>query len=51
MLKGQFLPVTPNAEQVDAIMMSAIQSSLLEAVPPQEALDAVVPEIEAAIAE
>ncbi|MCC6703850.1 MAG: hypothetical protein IT334_03170, partial [Thermomicrobiales bacterium] len=51
MLKGQFLPVTPNAEQVDAIMMSTIQSSLLDAVPPQEALDAAVPQIEAAIAE
>ena len=49
MLKGQFLPVTPNAEQVDAIMMSTIQSSLLEAVPPQEALDAAVAEIESVI--
>ncbi len=50
MLKGQFQPVVPAAEQVDQIMQQTIESSILTGVPPQEALDAAVPQIEAAIA-
>ena len=49
--KGKFQPVVPNGEQVQTIMKSTIESSLLSGVPPQEALDAAVPQIEAAIAE
>jgi ABC-type glycerol-3-phosphate transport system substrate-binding protein len=51
MLKGKFQPVVPNGEQVQTIMKSTIESSLLSGVPPQEALDAAVPQIEAAISE
>jgi ABC-type glycerol-3-phosphate transport system substrate-binding protein len=51
MLKGKFQPVVPNGEQVQTIMKSTLESSLLSGVPPQEALDAAVPQIEAAIAE
>ncbi len=51
MLKGKFQPVVPNGEQVQTIMKSTLESSLFSGVPPQEALDAAVPQIEAAIAE
>ena len=50
MLKGQFLPVTPAGEQVDTLMKSALEQSLLSGEDPQEALDGVKPQIEAAIA-
>lgn len=39
LLHGQFQPVIPNSQEVDAIVMSAIEDSILNAVPPQEALD------------
>ncbi len=50
MAKGQFLPLTPQAEEVDNIMMQAIELSLLSGVAPQEALDGAKSQIEAAIA-
>lgn len=50
MLKGQFLPVVPAAEQVDAIMKSTLESALFSGEDPQAALDAAKPQIEAAIA-
>ena len=49
MLKGAFIPVIPNAEEVDTLMKSALESSLFSGTPPQEALDAVAPQIEDAI--
>lgn len=50
MLKGQFLPIVPAAEQVDTLMKAALEQSLLSGEEPQQALDAVKPQIEAAIA-
>lgn len=50
MLKGRFLPVTPSGEQVDTLMKSALEQSLLSGEDPQAAMDAVKPQIEAAIA-
>jgi ABC-type glycerol-3-phosphate transport system substrate-binding protein len=50
MLQGQFQPVVPAAEQVDQIMQQTIESSILTGVPPEEALAAAKPQIEAAIA-
>lgn len=49
MLKGRFLPVTPQAQEVDNIMQQAIESSVLTGVPPQEALDNAATQIEAVI--
>ena len=49
MLKGKFLPVTPEAQEVDNIMKSTIESSVLTEVPPQEALDAAKPQIESVL--
>jgi maltose-binding protein MalE len=49
MLKGRFLPVTPESQEVDNIMKQAIESSVLTGVPPQEALDAAKPQIEAVL--
>ncbi|MEA2527898.1 MAG: multiple sugar transport system substrate-binding protein [Thermomicrobiales bacterium] len=49
MLKGKFLPVTPQAQEVDNIMKQTIESSLLTGVEPQEALDAAAPQIEAVL--
>lgn len=49
MLKGKFLPVTPEAQEVDNIMQQAIESSVLTGVAPQEALDAAKPQIEAVV--
>jgi ABC-type glycerol-3-phosphate transport system substrate-binding protein len=51
MEKGQFQAIIPAAEEVNQIMQQTIESSILTGVPPQEALDAAVPQIEAAIAE
>lgn len=50
MLKGKFLPVTPAGEQVDTLMKSALEQSLLSGEDPQEALDSAKPQIESAIA-
>jgi multiple sugar transport system substrate-binding protein len=50
MAKGKFLPVTPQAEEIDNIMMQAIELSLLSGVSPQEALDGAKSQIEAALA-
>lgn len=49
MLNGKFLPVTPEAQQVDDIMKNTIESSVLTGVEPQEALDAAKPQIEAVL--
>lgn len=49
MLKGKFLPVTPEAQEVDNIMKSTIEASVLTEVPPQEALDAAKPQIESVL--
>ena len=49
MLKGKFLPVTPEAQEVDNIMKSTIESSVLTEVPPQEALDAAKEQIESVL--
>ncbi|MBA2519249.1 MAG: ABC transporter substrate-binding protein [Chloroflexia bacterium] len=45
LLNGQFQPVVPNSQEVDAIVMSAIENSILNAVPPQEALDQAAEQI------
>jgi maltose-binding protein MalE len=45
LLNGRFQPVVPNAQEVDAIVMSAIENSILNAVPPQEALDQAAEQI------
>lgn len=50
MLKGKFLPVTPQAQEVDNIMKQTIESSVLTGVPPQEAMDAAATQIEAVLA-
>lgn len=50
MLKGQFLPIVPAAEQVDTLMKAALEQSLLSGEEPKQALEAVKPQIEAAIA-
>lgn len=50
MLKGKFIPVVPNAEEVDTLMKSALESALFSGEDPQSVLDAVAPEIEGAIA-
>jgi len=50
MAKGQFLPVTPQAEEVDNIVMQAIELSILSGVAPQEAFDGAKTQIEAALA-
>jgi ABC-type glycerol-3-phosphate transport system substrate-binding protein len=49
MLKGKFIPIVPNAEEVDTLMKSALESSLFSGEEPQSALDAVAPQIEDAI--
>jgi len=49
MLKGKFLPVTPEAQQVDDIMKNTIESSVLTGVEPQEALDGAKSQIEAVL--
>lgn len=45
LLNGRFQPVVPNSQEVDAIVMSAIENSILNAVPPQEALDQAAEQI------
>jgi ABC-type glycerol-3-phosphate transport system substrate-binding protein len=50
MTHGQFQPTTPQGEEVNSIMMQAIELSILSGVEPQEALDEAKPQIEAAIA-
>jgi multiple sugar transport system substrate-binding protein len=49
MLKGKFLPVTPKSQEIDDIMKQTIESSVLTAVEPQDALDAAKPQIEAVL--
>ncbi|MDP9369378.1 MAG: extracellular solute-binding protein [Chloroflexota bacterium] len=49
MLKGKFLPVTPQAEKIDNIMKQTVESSILTGVEPQEALTAAKQQIEAAL--
>jgi ABC-type glycerol-3-phosphate transport system substrate-binding protein len=46
LLKGKFLAVTPKSQEIDDIMKSTIESSVLTGVEPQEALDAAKPQIE-----
>jgi ABC-type glycerol-3-phosphate transport system substrate-binding protein len=50
MLKGQFLPVVPAAEQVDTIMKATLEQALFSGDDPQAALDSAKPQIETAIA-
>jgi ABC-type glycerol-3-phosphate transport system substrate-binding protein len=50
MTHGQFLPTTPQGEEVNNIMMQAMELSLLSNVEPQEALDGAKKQIEAALA-
>jgi ABC-type glycerol-3-phosphate transport system substrate-binding protein len=50
MLKGQFLPVVPNAEQVDTIMKAVLEQSLFSGEEPQSALEGAVSQIQDAIA-
>jgi multiple sugar transport system substrate-binding protein len=49
MLKGKFLPITPKAQEVDDIVMQAIESSVLTGLEPQEALDNAATQIEAVL--
>lgn len=50
MTKGKFLPVNDNSQEVDNIVKSAIENSILNDVPPQEALDLAAEEINAVLA-
>jgi multiple sugar transport system substrate-binding protein len=50
MAQGQFMPVIPQGEEVDNIVMQAIELSILSGVEPQEALDDAKSQIEAALA-
>jgi ABC-type glycerol-3-phosphate transport system substrate-binding protein len=50
MTQGQFMPVLPQGEEVDTIVMQAIELSILSGVEPQEAFDGAKSQIEAAIA-
>jgi multiple sugar transport system substrate-binding protein len=50
MAQGQFMPVIPQGEEVDNIVMQAIELSILSGVEPQEALDGAKTQIEAALA-
>jgi ABC-type glycerol-3-phosphate transport system substrate-binding protein len=50
MTHGKFLPTTPQGEEVNNIMMQAMELSLLSNVEPQEALDGAKKQIEAALA-
>ncbi len=50
MAKGKFLPLIPQAEEVDNIVMQAIELSILSGVEPQEAFDGAKAQIEAALA-
>ena len=49
MLKGKFLPVIPEAQEVYDIMKSTIESSVLTEVPPQEAMDSAKSQIESVL--
>ncbi len=49
MLHGQFLPVTPKGPQIDDIMKQTIESSVLNGVAPQEAMDTAATQIEAVL--
>lgn len=46
MKAGKFLPVIPNSEEVDNIIKSAIESSILNGVAPKEALDEAAQKID-----
>lgn len=46
MAHGQFLPVVLDSQEIDDIMMGAIESSILNDVPPQEALDQAAEQID-----
>jgi multiple sugar transport system substrate-binding protein len=50
MAQGQFMPIIPQGEEVDNIVMQAIELSILSGVEPQEALDGAKTQIEAALA-
>jgi multiple sugar transport system substrate-binding protein len=49
LLKGKFLPVTLKSQEIDDIMKSTIETSVLTGVEPQEALDAAKPQIESVL--
>ena len=48
---GEFMPVTPHADEVDDIVKDAIDKSLLEEVPPQEVFDEAAVNIEEVLQE
>ena len=45
LLHGQFQPVIPHSQEIDTIVMSAIENSILNGVAPQEALDQAAEQI------
>ena len=49
MLKGKFLPITPSSQQIDDIMKATIESSVLNQVEPQQAMDSAAQQIEAVL--
>lgn len=49
MLKGKFLPITPQSQQVDDIMKATIESSVLNGEDPQSAMDNAAQQIDAVI--
>ncbi len=49
MQTGRFQPVVPNSQEVDNIVKSAIEASILTNVPPQEALDQAAQQIDAVL--
>lgn len=49
MLKGKFLPITPDSQQIDDIMKATIESSVLNQIEPQQAMDSAAQQIEAVL--
>ena len=51
MLKGKFLPIVPQSQQIDDIMKATIESSVLTGVEPQQALDSAAQQITAVLSQ
>ena len=51
MLKGKFLPIVPQSQQIDDIMKATIESSILTGVEPQAALDSAADQIKTVLSQ
>ncbi len=51
MLKGKFLPIVPQSQQIDDIMKATIESSILTGVEPQKALDSAADQIKTVLSQ